>query len=204
VRRFRAFSSLLVLAVLAAACSQSTGGNNPGPTLPGGGGLPSSLVGGAMDTGSRSGDGSVIDPQGLTKLASEKVCTLLSAEEAGSILGEAVTGTPSGMLVDGLGTNCIYDTASGASIKIEFNVAGYQAQVALIGIGGSAPKSLTVAGRQAAGVEAPSDPNAFIKAQLAVNLGTEPKNVALYVEAPTLAKAEQVATTVVPRIPGLK
>jgi hypothetical protein len=203
VSRFRVFSSLLALAVLAAACSQSTGGSNAGPTLPGGVGLPSSLIGGAMDSGG-GGEGSIIDPQGLTRLPSDKVCALLSSREAGTILGEAVAGTPAGMLVEGLGTNCIYTTASGAEIKIEFNIAGYKAQVALIGIGGSAPSSLTVADHQAVGVEAPSDPNAFIKAQLAVNLGTDPNNVALYVEAPTLAKAQQVAEMVVPRIAGLK
>ncbi len=146
-----------------------------------------------------------VDVSGLASVPSEKVCTLLSRDEASAILGDTITEAPSGMLLKGLGTNCIYTGASSAapSIKVEFNTLGYGAQVALLKLAG-AVQAATVAGRPASGVEAPSDPTSLVKAQLEVSLADDPKAIGLYIEAPTLAKAQAVAAQVVPRIAGLE
>lgn len=205
-------------AIVVAACS---GGATAAPAGGGGGSAAPSAsqasaagnaggYGGAgaspatSDAGGGAGLGG-IDTAGLASLPSEKVCTLLSKDEAGAILGDTVTEAPSGMLLKGLGTNCIYTGASAAapSIKIEFNTLGYAAQVTLLKVSGSL-QTITVAGRPASGIDAPADPNAFVKAQLEVSLADDPKAVGLYIEAPTLAKAQAVAEKVIPRIASLK
>ena len=213
---------ICALAIVVAACSA---GATAVPAGGGGSGAPASAAQGASGNGSASvnpsavpaassaaassagggGDLGGVDVAGLASIASEKVCGLLSKDEAGAILGDTITAAPSGMLLTGLGTNCIYNGASAAapSIKIEFNTLGYGAQVEIIKLTGSV-QALTIAGRPASGVEAPSDPTSLVKAQLEVSLADDPKAVALYVEAPTLAKAQAVAEKVVPRIAGLK
>lgn len=200
---------LLVVSLVVAACSSASATRVPGSAggAPGGTAAPAGTAAGRTAAGGGAGPGA-IDPSGLAKLPSEKVCTLLTAAEAGTILGAAVDGTPSGMLVEGLGTNCLYSTVADATgltslIKIEFNTLGYKASVSLMKLSGT-PQSLTVAARPATGLEAPKDPNSFIKAQLYVSLVDDPASIALYVEAPTLDKAKQVAETVAPRIAGLK
>jgi hypothetical protein len=202
VRRILAFG---LLALVIAACGSSTG--TAGST-PGGAGSPETQapagtqpVGTSPEATAGGGGGlGGVDPAGLAKLPSAKVCTLLSADEAASILGEAV-GAPGGMLMEGLGTNCIYMAASGALIKIEFNTLGWKSSTDLMGL--MSPQSFTIAGRPAMGVES-AGPSATIKAQLDVSLSDDPNAVCLYVEAPTLAMAKQVAEKVVPRIASLK
>ena len=214
------------LAIVVAACSAgatavpagASGSGAPGSAAPGAGGNGSVSVNpsvapavspaasGPAASGAGGGGGlGGVDVAGLASIASEKVCGLLSKDEAGAILGDTITAAPSGMLLTGLGTNCIYNGSSAAapSIKIEFNTLGYAAQVAILKLTGSV-QALTIAGRPASGVEAPSDPTSLVKAQLEVSLADDPKAVGLYIEAPTLAKAQAVAEKVVPRIAGLK
>ena len=145
-----------------------------------------------------------VDVSGLASIASEKVCGLLSKDEAAAILGDTITEAPSGMLLKGLGTNCIYDGSSAAapSIKIEFNTLGYAAQVAILKLAGSV-QALTIAGRPALGSRRRPTRRRSSR-RSGGSLADDQKAVALYVEAPTLAKAQAVAEKVVPRIAGLK
>jgi hypothetical protein len=206
MRRILAYG-LLALAVAACGSSSGTGGSSPA----GGTGSPSEApagtvqesIGTSPDNSTGGGiDLGGVDPAGLAKLSSEKVCTLLSADEAASILGAALAGTPSGVLIEGLGTNCIYTTTTGSLIKIEFNTLGYKSSTDLMKLGTS-PQSFTIAGRPAMGLES-AGPSATIKAQLDVSLSDDPDAVCLYVEAPTLAMAKQVGEKAVPRIASLK
>jgi len=163
---------------------------------------------GASATGTASsGGGGLVDPAGLATLTHEKMCTLLNADEAAAILGKAIGGPATGMLIKNLGTNCLYTSVAAADgstdlLKIEFNVSGYQNSLALLKITGT-PQPLTVAGRPGMGLDTPADPKAFVKAQLYVSLGDDPNSVALYVEAPTLEMAKKAAETVIPRIATL-
>jgi len=198
-----------MLAVLVAACSSGGSGGGGGTTGPAAGtpaGATQAPAGGDTYGGGSGGGLGGVDPAGLATLSSEKVCTLLSADEAGAILGSAVDGAPSGMTIPDLGTNCIYTGGgdSPATIKVEFNTLGYKTQADIFRTQDRST-ALTVAGRQAFGVESPNDPTSFFnQAQLVVSLADDSTATALYVEAPTLDKAKQVAEKVVPRIGGLK
>jgi hypothetical protein len=204
----RKILTVAVLALAVAACSSSGAGKslNSSPA-----GLPGSSVAGATDSQSGPGDsvsgGDSLggrDPQGLASLPSERVCTLLSNSEAESLLGSPLDSAPSGMLIEGLGTNCLwYTNGISSSIKVEFNTMGYKTQVSFFSYSGT-PQSLTIAGHAATGLEAPTDSSSFMKAQLEVSLGSDPSQIGVYIEAPTLDIAKQVAEKVVPRISGLK
>jgi hypothetical protein len=188
-----------MLAVAVAACSSSGGsGKSAGASQAATATASSGSSGGTLDI-------SGIDPAGLAKLSSEKVCTLLSAGEAEAILGAKLNAAPSGMLVADLGTNCRYTSGSGsdaAMIKVEFNTLGYKSQSDLLKYMAT-PVPLTIAGRPALGLEVPAV-NAYVKAQVIVSMAADPQAVCLYIEAPTLAMAKQVAEKVTPRIAGLK
>ena len=198
-----------ILALVVSACGTPGGTGGTSPV----GGSATSLVqatvgSSATRTASSGGGSGLVDPAGLSALPQAKVCTLLSSDEAAAVLGMAIDGPATGMLVKGLGTNCVYTAVAGADgsaglLKIEFGAMGYQSLVGLLKITGI-PQSLTVAGRPAMGLDTPADPKAFVKAQLYVSLLDDPKSVALYVEAPTLAMAKKAAETVVPRIATLK
>jgi hypothetical protein len=183
------------------------GGGGGGPTqAPGAQATPAPSTGSSGGGGGGGGGGSLggVDPAGLAKVPTAKVCTLLSRAEAGAILGGSVDDDPSGMTLDGLGTNCLYYSGGvgGPSIKIEFNTLGYDAEVKLLAFGGDS-QQLTVAGRPAVALPK-KDPNSFLGAQLEVSLVDDPKAIGLYVEAPTVDMAVKAAETVLPRISGLQ
>lgn len=202
----RRILALGMLAVAVAACSSSGGsGKSAGASQATG---TSQAATATASNGSSGGtlDISGIDPAGLARLSSEKVCTLLSASEAEAILGAKLNGAPSGMLVADLGTNCRYTSGSGsdaAMIKVEFNTLGYKSQSDLLKYMMATPVPLTIAGRPALGLEVPAV-NAYVKAQVIVSMAADPQAVCLYIEAPTLAMAKQVAEKATPRIAGLK
>ncbi|HEX7491642.1 MAG TPA: hypothetical protein VF337_08070 [Candidatus Limnocylindrales bacterium] len=187
VRRILACGLLAcgLLALVVSACGSA--GSTTGPTSAGASmGSSAPMSTGASATGTVSAGGGLVDPAGLTTLTHEKVCTLLTSDEAATILGKTIDGPATGMLIKNLGTNCLYTSVAAADggtdlLKIEFNVSGYE-------------KS---------GLDTPADPKAFVKAQLYVSLGDDPNSVALFVEAPTLDMAKKVAETVIPRIATL-
>jgi hypothetical protein len=218
MRRAAAF---FALAIVIAACTNNGGSSGTGPTTAPGGGTPvaaSEMPAGTMQTaapseapGASAGGGSGgglggVDTSGLPTIPTAKMCTLLSDSEAAALLGTAVEGTPSGMTIPDLGTNCVW-TGSGENpptIKVEFNTLAYKSQVSIFKTG-TGSQTFTVSGRPAIGVEAPGDTSSlFNTARLAVSLGDDPKATALWVEAPTLEKAKKVAEEVLPRIGSLK
>ena len=137
-----------------------------------------------------------VDPKGLATLATDKVCSLLSKDEAVTVLGGALDKTPSGMNIKGLGTNCLYDSGP-KEIKIEFNTLSYSDEVELLKMSGPV-QTLTVAGRQST-----ASVSGGI-AMLAVPTTDDPKSAFMYVEAPTLDGVTKVGELVYPRVTALK
>lgn len=147
--------------------------------------------------------GGAIDASRLPTLEPDAVCSLLTEDEAARILGKPLAKAPDGSSLEGLGTNCIYQTGEsrerGTYIKVEFNTFGFEAQNGLIGAGA---RSLTVAGLPAVGAEA--DPSAtFGDARISVQVSPAPTDLALWIEAPTLTAAQAVAESVISRLPSV-
>ncbi len=210
IRRHTPVLVVAVVAIIAVACSAGS----PAPATPSGPGTAAAATGAtplpvpagsppAAMTPSASGSPPIaggIDPSKLPTLEPGVVCSLLTVDEAAVVLGKALAKSPDGLLFAGLGTNCIYQTADSREpatyIKVEFNTFGFDAQKGLIGSGAQA---LTVAGLPAVAAEV--DPSATTgEARMTVQLSSAPTDPALWIEAPTVAAAQQVAEAVVPRL----
>jgi len=155
----------------------------------------------ASTEGPAPADGN-IDPSKLLALEPAVVCSLLTAGEAEAILGKALYRAPEGSssVVLGTGTSCHYAASdsgkTGTFIRVEFSSAGFELQSQLMG---SAPRSLTVAGLPAVAAEV--DPSARAgQSRMVVQLSSVPTDPGLYILAPTVAAAQQVAEAVVPRL----
>ncbi len=203
---------IAVVAIIAVACSAGS----PAPATPSGPGTAAAATGAtplpvpagsppASMTPSASGPapvGGAIDTAKLLELEPAVVCSLLTAGEAETILGKALYRAPEGSssVVLGTGTSCHYaasDTPkTGTFIKVEFSSAGFELQSQLMG---SAPRSLTVAGLPAVAAEV--DPSARAgQSRMVVQLSSVPTDPGLYILAPTVAAAQQVAEAVIPRL----
>lgn len=147
--------------------------------------------------------GGAIDASRLPTLEPAVVCSLLTEAEAADVLGKPLHKTPDGSSLEGMGTNCIYQTGEsrerGTYIKVEFNTFGFEVQNGLIGAGA---QSLMIAGLPAVGAEA--DPSTtFGDARISVQVSSAPTDPALWIEAPTLAAAQAVAESVLSRLDGV-
>ncbi len=147
--------------------------------------------------------GGAIDASRLPTLEPAVVCSLLTEAEAADVLRKPLHKMPDGSLLEGLGTNCIYQTEEsrerGTYIKVEFNTFGFEGQNGFIG---AEAQSLMVAGLPAVGAEA--DPSTtFGEARISVQVSSAPTDPALWIEAPTLAAAQAVARSVLSRLDGV-
>lgn len=146
-------------------------------------------------------------PGDITSLAitpTAKMCTLLTTDEAKSIIGRDIIGTPNGMVFTGLGTNCIWQTddtmAPATFIKVEINPVTYQANAAIVTLAGSPSTQITVAGFDATAVDVGG-----IQRDASLVIKLDPvKPVSMLIQAPTLDMAKTVAEKVLGRLATLK
>jgi hypothetical protein len=194
--------ALVSLAVSLAACAAT-------PTTPpttGVGGTPSAPSGGgaSVSASAGAGGGTAGDITGLALTPTVKMCTLLTTDEAKGIVGKDIKGTPGGILIAGLGTNCIWQTddtmAPGTFIKVEINPVTYKANTDIMTLGGSSATQFTVGGFDASGVDVGG-----IEKDASMVIKLDPvKAVSMLIQAPTLDMAKAVADKVLGRLATLK
>jgi hypothetical protein len=160
-------------------------------------------------TSATSGAASVAAPAStattLADTPTDKMCTLLSADEAKAFLGKDLSEAPNGVNFKGLGTNCIYQDdatmAPGTFIKVEINPVSYQTNVGLLTLGGGTISTFTAAGLEATAVDVGG---IHTDAGLVVKLSDGTTGPSMLIQAPTLAMAKAVAEKVIPRLAGLR
>ena len=64
-------------------------------------------------------------------------------------LGGSISGTPDGLKVEDLGTNCIWNADDGSSVKVEFNVLSFDTQKDLFSFGGDDFDEISIGGQDA-------------------------------------------------------
>ena len=200
--RLVAISSIAVLLVACAGTATTAPGGSTsqpanGASAPasGGGSLPVPAGGGGMDPSLAA----------LAQASTAKMCALLTTAEATTIIGKPIAMEPNGMSLQGLGTNCIYETESGMAdgtwIKIEIGAVSYKANAAIVNLGGSPASQTTVGGHDATAIEPTANLN---EASLLIRLTDPTKAPSLLIQAPTIAMAKAVADKVLPRLDTLK
>ncbi|HEX7474014.1 MAG TPA: hypothetical protein VF323_13100 [Candidatus Limnocylindrales bacterium] len=206
--RLRHLVALGSLAVSLAACGATAtlapggGAQATAPTaVPSSGGSPAAGSG----SPAAGGGGDAGDVSNLANATTKQMCTLLTTDEAKTIIGKPISIAPNGMAIKGLGTNCIYqtdDTMGDATfIKVEIGGISYKADVSLLGIGGGAASTTTVGGLDATAI----DVTGTVKeAALVVRLTDAAKPPSLLIQAPTVDMAKAVAELVIPRLAALK
>ncbi len=144
----------------------------------------------------------VIDSAGLPSLTAVQVCALLSEAEASAALGSPLSDRPQGEAQPDDHAQCTYQDAdpavAGTYILIGFNLRGFAGEATLVNLHRGA-HTLRVGGFESIGADAETDP-AVENAALSVKLGPSGSEPALWIEAPTLAIAKQVALLVLPRL----
>lgn len=191
----------LVVGALAGCTVATTAG--PSPAAPSGSAGPS---GSPEPTGSpepsNSLDDPVIDSAGLPSLTASQVCALLTEAEATTALGYPLTVQPLGDAQPDDHAQCVYQDAgaplAGTYLEVGFNTLGFAGEATLVNLHRGA-HTLRVGGFEAIGADAETDP-AVDNAVLSVKLGMWGSEPALWIEAPTLAIAKQVALLVLPRL----
>lgn len=202
------------LAVSLVACSGSAStspGAGGGASAPAGGGasVPAGGGGASPSAGASApvnGGGTAAgDLSTLAEASTAKMCALLSTDEAKEIIGKAIATTPDGMSLQGLGTNCIYETeagmADGTWIKVEIDGVSFKANSALLTLGGGTATQTSVAGFDATAVDVTTTQKT---ASLLIRLTDPDKPPSMLIQAPTVAMAKAVAAIVLPRLDTLK
>ena len=190
----------LVLGALASCTVATTA--EPSPTAPSG----SAGLSPAAPTGSpepsNSLDDPVIDSAGLPSLTASQVCALLTEAEATTALGYPLMVQPLGDAQPDDHAQCVYQDAgaplAGTYLEVGFNTLGFAGEATMVNLHRGA-HTLRVGGFEAIGADAETDP-AVDNAVLSVKLGMWGSEPALWIEAPTLAIAKQVALLVLPRL----
>ena len=201
--RFVKLVALGSLALSLAACGATA---TTAPGAAGSASPPASALSSASAAAGSPGSGSSASAGDITGLAltpTAKMCALLTTDEAKSIIGKDIAIPPSGVLFQGLGSNCIWQTddtmAPATFIKVEINPISYKANTDLVTLG-SAATQITVGGFDATAV----DVGGFQKdASLVVKLDPV-KAVSMLIQAPTLDMAKAVAEKVLVRLATLK
>jgi len=146
-----------------------------------------------------------VDTKTLTK---KQVCGLLAKQDAEALLGGPLAEEPSGMRMDGLGTNCIYrreltgQTIAASSfapyteIKVEFNVFGFDATKQLLGSTASDLKSVQVDGFDGLVNAEKSGATERVVTALNIRISSNGQDPALTIEAPDEATATTAARKV--------
>lgn len=169
-----------------------------GPTAVGSSG-PSA---GRTPGGSDSGGEPAIESVTLAALTSDQMCSLMTAAEAASLIGQPLEEKPSGFADGSQDTDCVYKSTAvvvaGTYIKVEINRLGFSGQATLVNLHRGA-HTLRVGGFQAIGADAQQDP-LVEEAVLSVKLAKEGGDPALWIEAPTSAIAQQAAVLILPRL----
>jgi hypothetical protein len=159
---------------------------------------------------SQLGDEPVIESASLPSLSVDQLCALMSAAEAGNLLGTSLGLAPAGAAsAQGQGTECTYQTgaatasaaSSGTYIRVEINRLGFAGQATLINLHRGA-HTLRVGGFQAIGADAQQDPS-VAEAVLSVKMAQVASDPALWIEAPTSVIARQAAILILPRLAAL-
>jgi hypothetical protein len=144
----------------------------------------------------------VLVSTGLPSLTATQVCALLTAAEAAAALGEQLREPPLGAAEPDDHAECVYEAATeilpGTYIKIAFNTIGFAGQATLVNVHRGA-HTLRVGDFEAIGADAESDP-VIENAVLSVKLAKGTSEPALWIEAPTLKAAEQVALIILGRL----
>jgi len=150
-------------------------------------GAPNGGDGGSDEGDDEGGDGGDSDVAALPEMAVEDVCALVPDEVAEAALGAPIGEEPQGQSFEGLGVNCIWETADGfegPQLKIEFNTLMWQGSSSLAGPGGEVGE---IDGHETVSYEGGG--GEFV---LVVKLGGDDEP-ALYIEAPEADGAEAVA-----------
>jgi hypothetical protein len=196
----------LVLIALAGCTLATTG--SPSPASPSGAPSPASPSGSPGPSGSpepsNSLDDPVIDSAGLPSLTAGQVCALLTEAEATAALGIPLADRPLGDAEPDDHAQCIYQDANallpGTYLQVGFNTRGFAGEAIMVNLHRDA-HTLRVGGFEAIGADAETDP-AVDNAVLSVKLGMWGSDPALWIEAPTLAIAKEVALLILPRLAG--
>jgi hypothetical protein len=146
----------------------------------------------------------VIDSAGLPSLTAGQVCAMLTEDEATAALGNPLAARPLGDAQPDDHAQCFYQDAgapyAGTYLEVGFNRRGFAGEATMINLHRGA-HTLRVGGFEAIGADAETDP-AVDNAVLSVKLGMLGSDPAMWIEAPTLAIAKQVALLVLPRLAG--
>ena len=141
----------------------------------------------------------------FTSLSASQACSLLTAGEAGQLLGHELNGAPAGVSDRGDHVQCLYqdqgNEAAGHYIKVAINRIGFDGLAAVVNLHRGA-HTLEVGGFQAIGADAETDP-VDDEAVLCVKLARDSSDPALWIEAPTSASAKAAADLILPRLAAL-
>jgi hypothetical protein len=146
----------------------------------------------------------VIVSTGLPSLTASQACAMLTDAEAVAALAEPLKEPPRGIAEPDDHADCVYQAATevlpGTYIRIAFNTIGFAGQATLVNLHRGA-HTLRVGDFEAIGADAESDP-LIENAVLSVKLAKGSSEPALWIEAPTLKAAEQVALIILGRLVG--
>jgi hypothetical protein len=196
--RFLKLVACASLAVSVAACDVTVSG----PVGTSAGTAPAPV---ATRTPLASGGRTVGDPTGLDRTPAAKMCALLRADEATAILGTTVAVTPTGTLLSGLGTNCVYQTGSamapGTFIKVEIDPISYRSNAGIMTLAGAPSSQIVVGGFDATALDVSK---LQVDAALVVRLADPDKAPSMLIQAPTLDAAKAAAEKILGRLDTLK
>ena len=152
-----------------------------------------------------SGGTTVRDAAGLDTTPAARMCALLTVNEATSILGTDVAVAPTGTLLTGLGTNCVYQTgvamAPGTFIKIEIDPISYRSNAGILTLGGAPSSQIVVGGFDATALDVSK---LQVDAALVIRLTDPDKAPSMLIQAPTLDAAKAAAAKILGRLGSLK
>ena len=144
----------------------------------------------------------VIVSTGLPSLTATQTCAMLTDAQAVAALAEELKEPPLGDAQPDDHAECVYQAATGilpgTYIRIAFNTIGFAGQATLVNLHRGA-HTLRVGDFEAIGADAESDP-VIENAVLSVKLAKGTSEPALWIEAPTLKAAEQVALIILGRL----
>jgi len=133
------------------------------------------------------------DLSALPGLQPQEVCSLAPDNVIEAALGAPIGAAPDGTTFEGLGTNCIWETAEGTSgpqVKVEFNTFTYEGSA---GLAKAQPGNEDI---EVAGLDAVTYEDATGAIVIVVKLG-DADETGLYVDAPDGDGAQAVAEAVV-------
>lgn len=147
----------------------------------------------------------VRDATGLDTTSASKMCTLLTVNEATALLGTDVAVAPTGTLLGGLGTNCVYQTdpsmAPGTFIKVEIDPVSYRANAGILTLSGAPSSQIVILGFDATALQVSK---LQVDAALVIRLTDPDKPPSMLIQAPTLDVAKAAAEKILGRLDTLK